>query len=206
MFSLKTADRWSCGYSFSMQIDFCIWVLESDGLHVSPFDLHQDGDGKLRARGLDAVSWRSWVKNIVSLEQETRIAELQGRDADEFFFKFTHPSSVWQGEPAIEDLLTELWLRYLSVSGLREEHANFTKSLNGLEEANVLGKVWRDLKPYHKRISGIHIYLVDYSWAVQDILPPTSAIQGVGIDFNASTFRTTMLRAAERLTTASASQ
>lgn len=203
MFSLKRADRWSFGYSFSMQVDFCIWVLESDGLHVSPFDLHPDGDGKLRAQGLDAVSWRSWVKNIVALEQEPRIAELRGRDADEFFFKFTHPSSVWQGEPAIEDLLTELWLRYLSVSGLREEHTDFTKSLKNPKEANVSRKVWRDLEPYQKHMSSIQIYLVDYSWVVQDILPPTSAIQGVGIDFNASTFRTTMLRAAERLTAAS---
>ena len=49
------------------QVDFCIWVLEQDGLQVPPFDCHSAGDGRLQARGMDADAWRLWVKRIVLL-------------------------------------------------------------------------------------------------------------------------------------------
>ena len=38
-------------------IDFCVWVLEKDGLRVAPFDQHPDGDGSLRSRGMTAEAW-----------------------------------------------------------------------------------------------------------------------------------------------------
>ncbi|GAQ00062.1 hypothetical protein [Leptolyngbya sp. NIES-2104] len=39
-------------------IDFCVWVLEKDGLQVPPFDRHPDGDGSLSSRGLMAEAWQ----------------------------------------------------------------------------------------------------------------------------------------------------
>lgn len=52
---------------FYPQVDFCIWVLEQDGLQVPPFDCHPAGDGRLQARGMDADAWRLWGKRIVLL-------------------------------------------------------------------------------------------------------------------------------------------
>lgn len=48
-------------------IDFCVWVLEQDGLRVSPFDQHPDGDGSLRARGMTAETWLDWTKKTALL-------------------------------------------------------------------------------------------------------------------------------------------
>lgn len=45
---------WGYGVKFSGPIDFCIWVLETDGLRVPPFDQHPEGNKALRTRGLEA--------------------------------------------------------------------------------------------------------------------------------------------------------
>jgi hypothetical protein len=48
-------------------VDFCVWVLEADGLKVPPFDKHAHGSKLLRRKGLDSSSWQNWVKGIVLL-------------------------------------------------------------------------------------------------------------------------------------------
>lgn len=55
------------GIVFYPQVDFCIWVLEQDGLRVPPFDCHPPGNGSLQIRGMDADAWRLWIKRIVVL-------------------------------------------------------------------------------------------------------------------------------------------
>jgi hypothetical protein len=50
--------------SFNRALDFCIWTLEVDGLHVPPFERHQGGNGTLRSRGLDADSWQAWLSTV----------------------------------------------------------------------------------------------------------------------------------------------
>lgn len=58
---------WGFSSGFNLRVDFCIWVLELDGLQVSPFNRHRDGSGNLRARGMNSDSWQSWVRRIVLL-------------------------------------------------------------------------------------------------------------------------------------------
>lgn len=48
-------------------IDFCVWVLEQDGLRVPPFDKHPDGDGSLQARGMTAENWLDWTRKTALL-------------------------------------------------------------------------------------------------------------------------------------------
>jgi hypothetical protein len=46
MYRLGSEEKpWYCSYRFNMSVDFCIWVLESDGLRVLPFDQHPSGAG-----------------------------------------------------------------------------------------------------------------------------------------------------------------
>ena len=70
MFSLGTENPWFCSADTDRDVDFCIWVLEADGLHVPPFEYHSGGDGSLRAAGLDAESWRSWVEEMIRLKDQ----------------------------------------------------------------------------------------------------------------------------------------
>lgn len=67
MYHLGTENPWACDYKFNAAIDFCIWVLQVDGLQVSPFDMHASGDGTLQAAGLDAHAWRMWIQEVVNL-------------------------------------------------------------------------------------------------------------------------------------------
>jgi len=54
-------------------IDFCVWVLEKDGLRVSPFDQHPDGDHSLRSRGLTAEAWQGWIMRTALLCDQRRL-------------------------------------------------------------------------------------------------------------------------------------
>lgn len=54
-------------YGTNNAIDFCIWVLEQDGLQVPPFDQHPNGDGTLRALGMSATDWQQWVTKVAVL-------------------------------------------------------------------------------------------------------------------------------------------
>ncbi|MDJ0712860.1 MAG: hypothetical protein QNJ54_01410 [Prochloraceae cyanobacterium] len=58
---------WGVSEGFSLDIDFCIWVLEVDGLQVPPFNKHPDGNRVLRAKGMEAKSWKTWVKTVALL-------------------------------------------------------------------------------------------------------------------------------------------
>lgn len=195
MFSKRTGNQWYFGYGFNMMVDFCIWTLESDGLHVPPFDRHSDGDGALRQQGLNAESWRAWLEEIVNL-YNPRAARAQSSDGEQSSRVYL-PPAIWTGEPAVGDQLTMLWQRYLSVSNLREDRM---KGAERLERSKAVMNLWHDLKLYHKRLATLYVYFVDYPWPVKDIIPPVSVIQGIGSELpDVATFRTSVLHAAQKL-------
>jgi hypothetical protein len=75
MYGLGSGEKpWSCSFSFNPCVDFCIWVLEADGLHVPPFDHHPSGGGPLQAAGLHAEEWWSWFKFVVNLQHQQAMA------------------------------------------------------------------------------------------------------------------------------------
>ena len=71
-----TFDRRECGASDRQKlgngatilistVNFCVWVLTVDGLPLSQFEHHPEGDAALRAAGLDAAGWREWVGALI---------------------------------------------------------------------------------------------------------------------------------------------
>jgi hypothetical protein len=71
MYGLGSGEKpWSCSVSFNPYVDFCIWILEADGLRVPPFDKHPSGDGPLQTAGLHAEEWWSWFKVVVELQHQ----------------------------------------------------------------------------------------------------------------------------------------
>lgn len=65
MFRLGEENPWLCHTQTDRDADFCIWVLEVDGLRVAPFEHHAEGNGSLRAAGLNEESWQEWVKELI---------------------------------------------------------------------------------------------------------------------------------------------
>jgi hypothetical protein len=56
-------------FSFNEAIDFCLWILELDGLQVYPFHLHNpNGTGELRSYGLTSEFWQQWFERVIRLQ------------------------------------------------------------------------------------------------------------------------------------------
>lgn len=60
-----SSDRWYWSGDAFPPASFCVRALVHDGLAVPPFDLHGDGDGRLREFGLNADMWREWVAAVL---------------------------------------------------------------------------------------------------------------------------------------------
>ena len=49
-----------------LAVNFCVYVLASDGLRVPPFVEHGPGNGQLQEAGLDGPTWLNWVRLVAS--------------------------------------------------------------------------------------------------------------------------------------------
>src|SRR5690348_6193720 len=47
-------------------LGFALWALQHDGLPAPPFVHHPDGAGVLRAAGMTATDWRTWLDTIIA--------------------------------------------------------------------------------------------------------------------------------------------
>lgn len=63
---------WFFEQTFNGYVDFCVWVLQVDGLRLHPFNRHPDGDSTLRERGLNAEAWQLWLTRVVAT-QDSRL-------------------------------------------------------------------------------------------------------------------------------------
>ena len=72
---LHSRNAWHYRQGSDPVVDFCIWVLQVDGLHVPPFDQHPDGDGSLRALGLTEDAWQTWFLRVLDPVQSKRDVE-----------------------------------------------------------------------------------------------------------------------------------
>lgn len=61
---------------FNIYIDFCVWVLQVDGLNVPPFDKHKKGNKILQNQGLTPDRWQEWIIKVVTT-QDLRLAVIQ---------------------------------------------------------------------------------------------------------------------------------
>ncbi|MGF1490006.1 MAG: hypothetical protein ACFBSE_23205 [Prochloraceae cyanobacterium] len=62
-------------FGFNSAIDFCIWVLELDGLLSRPFNQHLRGNGLLSKQGMDRSSWKNWLATVVALQDPILTSE-----------------------------------------------------------------------------------------------------------------------------------
>src|SRR5712691_2593664 len=72
---LHSRNAWHYRQGSDPAVDFCLWVLQVDGLNVPPFDQHPDGDGSLRALGLTEDSWQTWFSRVLDPVQSKRDVE-----------------------------------------------------------------------------------------------------------------------------------
>ena len=105
-------------------LEFCLWVLEVDGLTVGPFDQHGDGNGELRALGMTPELWRNWFErtHLAHREHVARLADwfrqkaLRETPVPQFL-----PHEVWPGPTAAQEVLRTWWREYDAIWPTRSE-------------------------------------------------------------------------------------
>lgn len=186
MIPFRSTDNWSWSSDAFPPLWFCVRALVCDGLHVPPFDRHPDGDGRLRALGLDADVWHAWVAGVIrqhalmaEFAQAMRPneppteAERQGVLAAAKVL--TRPGFFCPGSGELKEELNDLFVP------LCQDGENW-KSRTSSAMPTMLGSgrqgrnLWEALKPFHERLPRFEVFLVEYPGPAVMTIPPSTGI------------------------------
>lgn len=163
-------------YGFQMHVDFCVWILEQDGLQVPPFDLRPKRDGQLQAAGLQATEWQQWFSQVVTHPDQ-------------------NPMELWVGDPQVKSLLEQKWIAYTPIS---HERGNWEAPLARIW-SHELSPLWQELAQ-HAPSAQCDVSLVLYSKPLEYLVPPHSAVVSVPYGYlESDAFRTALLRIVQTL-------
>lgn len=184
MFLAGSSDRWTWSMDVERSVDFCVYALRRDGLRVAPFDQHPEGDGSLRANGLDAESWQAWLTSVLDAHGRLKaissagdLSQVERQQIKEAFDAFSAPAGLCPGSSELRAQLEALWVEY-EPTGLRWED-----SLTGGPTGRVsrfltrpARQIWKGLLPYHERLATLQVYLVDYPAPAVLTVPPLTCV------------------------------
>ncbi len=218
MHLLGSRNTFTYSFGFNMMVDFCIWVLETDGLQVTPFDQHPDGDGSLRAVGLNAEGWQSWLIRVVNLQYEQRQTNMkrvlkdplnmQKIDPRSLFIPEVHnPPMAWRGDATIGSRLAELWEQYGPISSKRYKgEIKFSRAMTK-EEQKGGKRLYDELQPYYSLLPMLEILFVSYPQPLDYLILPISIVMTVTEDQpDVAEFRQRVLDVAAGLTSNGSTQ
>lgn len=179
----RAPSGWHVSLGFNSMIDFCVWILEEDGLRLPPFEAHADGHGLLRTMGLDAAAWRSWLHRIVQLQAEpepasSRLWQHSHLMPSASLHTAAHfdPPALWLGRPHLRSWLGGLWQQYGPLAIERRGR------IDTLEQTLVACWLQEALQEYHPRLDELHIYLVRYPARVLYRVAPHSLVVALDED------------------------
>lgn len=181
---MSAAISWTA--DVSLPLDFAVRVLERDGLRVRPFDIHAEGDGSVRALGLDAESWTAWVRALVGGERVLTSAaaalEIPLRPsiaADRLADKVRDYEDPWTKFPdikAVRDRLADLWSENRA-EGMRWRHAYMMTRQHDLLAPEHHRRLSRALQGLGG-VPHLSVLVVRYSSPVVMVFPPDVCVVG----------------------------
>jgi hypothetical protein len=176
----ETEIPWLLHYNFDSMIDFCLWALTKDGMHVPPFDAHSPGDRSLNSAGMQAQEWLEWLVGVVHFQQQQKQVTSQPSQnligiAHPAMSVTFEPSDIWRGNPRVKLRLHELWELYQPLMSSRKK---WMRSL-AAQLRSAGQQLWHDLQPYHTHIPSLTVYFVAYPKQIALPVPPTSIIMTI---------------------------
>jgi hypothetical protein len=160
-------NAWKIVIGFHPSVDFCVWLLEADGLRVSPFDLHDEQDGPLQRVGLDAGTWTELFTNVLRAQR--------ARDGSSIFHIIPPSQHVPAGD-RLGKLLDDAWHRHVETLMNYRKRDEQRLSPPALKMRNL----WHDLAPYRASIPPpMIVHYVDYSNRIQYLLSPSTVVMGI---------------------------
>jgi hypothetical protein len=184
-------DRWGWSLTGSRSVEFCVWVLLQDGLRVRPFDIHPDGDGRLRQLGMDAVSWARWFESVVNRDVGDQERLRVGGDLEPMPFyesdpptiadqlemkealRANTPPALWTESAQVGDLLDGLWDDYSSRPVLRRNRrARWDREGEEPGTAQQHNELYGSLRELGSGLPSLHCYPVAYpALDVREVAP-----------------------------------
>lgn len=183
MFLAGSNDRWQWSEDASPPLAFCVHALVQDGLQVPPFDRHPEGDGTLRARGLDGQTWHAWLSALVTphngLSGRVRAPDWATDRAGlvALIEAVSAPVSRCPGTPELRGRLEELWVDYGPIGARwKWDVTSGPRAIPKRLAPREQRWLWETLVPFHDRLPTISVFLVDYAAPVVMALPPTTCL------------------------------
>jgi hypothetical protein len=159
------------------EVAFCLWALRRDGLKASPFDQHSDGDGQLRAAGLDADSWKRWLRAVVGAQEHFAQGIGDGSAAKDSLglrrLGRAAADPVRFAPPKVRRVLRDWWLEY------RDEGAAWRRSARPGLIASLDRSDQRAFVARLDEFAGLHFYLVPYPLPIALRVAPETIVLGI---------------------------
>ncbi|MBO0789669.1 MAG: hypothetical protein J2P36_01795 [Ktedonobacteraceae bacterium] len=174
MHEVGIQNPWTLRRDISVAVNFGVWVLEKEGLHVPPFDVHARGNGFLDRAGFQKEQWQEWIAHIVNRQEQFHSALLQSPSQGIVVppFSSSDPSTSWPGNERTRGRLQALWQQYLPQAGKQKKRVRMlAQQLQGFDQ-----QLWNDLQVYQTRLPSLIFYLIEYRQSVIYPVPPHSLV------------------------------
>jgi len=192
VFSASDPDRWTWEEWDSGPVAFAVWTLLDDGLRVEPFVEHAEGNGSLRAAGLDGDTWHAWLLELVARHAQAQASLFQTfrESRSPGLPNFADPRvqaalrqhgqagdilAAWPGDArTLVALATCLdgWRANTSPTSPPDLDASVEQRF---ERRHRLYEEFRAMRP---RPPVLHLHIATYPVAVMLVVPPTSLVFG----------------------------
>lgn len=157
MFRIGTENPWFCSYGFDMLADFCLWVLEVDGLHVPPFEHHSGRSGALQTLGLNADNWSTWMRKVIGTHDlQQHKARRQSAQLTNRIWKEMQAKGGLPGTPGSEEHTQALhnFNRQVAAAKQAQSHVFFPRPVEPAELwsgevaiSQQLAEMWKEYGP-----------------------------------------------------------
>ncbi len=211
VFSASDPDRWTWEEWDSGPVAFAVWTLLDDGLRVEPFVEHAEGNGSLRAAGVNGDTWHAWLLELVARHAQAQASLFQT-------FRASPPSALpnfadprvqaalrqhgqagdilaaWPGDARTLIALATCLDRWRAITSSTIPLDLDTSVEQRFERRQRLYEEFRSMRP---RPPALHLHIATYPVAAMLVLPATSLVFGRPSNLSEDT-EEDLLRAAVR--------
>ena len=166
MFIRKNVTDWHWVIDFEHTVDFAIWILKQDGLHVPPFNQHPTilGNRLVTKLGLSKEQWERWFYKLVVVSTQQPV--------------FVEPDPIphFSGSQEVATQLAECWELYKPISGSRSTCAQLIADPSRSE----MRAMWKAVHSAAHDIPPVNVLLSAYPYYVELAIPPSNIIFAPG--------------------------